>query len=117
MENFILGQLNPFASDVTNDTMVRPDTNPRGITPSAKFNTFTDAANTYIVLAEVFTYLKLSIPLLTFIIYFAQLYMVPMIPQVVHKLVSQIDQNLLTITSAAAASRKDAVQFIVKRAK
>ena len=80
MENFILGQLNPFASDVTNDTTVRPDVDPRGITPTAKFNSFSETANFYLVLSEVFTYAKISIPILAFIAYFAQLYMVPMVP-------------------------------------
>ena len=91
--------MNPFAEEVTTDTSVRPDSNPRGISPYAKFNSYSEEATTYLTLAEVFTYMKISVPLVGFIIYFLRLYMVPMGPalsDLKHKLVGDASLNLIS---------------------
>ncbi len=50
-------------------------------------------------MAEVFTYMKLSVPLIGFIAYFLRLYMVPMGPslsELKHKLVGDASLNLIS---------------------
>ena len=50
-------------------------------------------------MAEVFTYMKVSVPLIGFIIYFLRLYMVPMEPslsKLKHKLVGDASLNTIS---------------------